>query len=251
MAGGKLLVVNASNGRVREVYSIPEGYEAASGMSLAQDGLYAALIERTGMEHKGDTHRLRLIRMSDGSAITLAESTEVMADPIPRPKRASVLYHRGDGLWLVNYDGQQNRRLKLALGETGPAAWSPDGRTVLYLNYPADSHKLHNIRECVADTNQDSWIADTTQYASFEPNGDASVFVGASGSKASPHVLLLVRSVRRELTLCEHRSSDPGLVAPRFSPSSQSVFFGSDRHGKPAVYTMTVERFVSATDSTQ
>ena len=95
------------------------------------------------------------------------------------------------------------------------------------------------------------WVADTTQYVAFERNADASVFVGASGSKASPHVLLLVRSVKREFTLCEHRSSDPRLVSPVFAPNSQNVFFGSDQHGKPAIYSMAVEKLVSATDSTQ
>jgi oligogalacturonide lyase len=250
VAGGKLLQVNVGSGKTREVYRIPEGFEGGSGMSLAEDGLYAALIEK-----KGISYRLRLIRMSDGSATTLAETSggadAELRDPIPRPRRASVLYRRANDLWLVNYDGQQNHRLRLSEGETGPANWSPDGRTVLYLNYPADPHKLHNLREFTPDTNADAWVADTTQFVAFERNADASVFVGASGSKASPHVLLLVRSVKRELTLCEHRSSDPRMVSPIFSSNSQNVFFGSDQHGKPAIYSVGVEKLVSETDSTQ
>jgi oligogalacturonide lyase len=119
------------------------------------------------------------------------------------------------------------------------------------LNYPADRRRLHNIREFVPDTNEDASVADTSQFVGFERNGDASVFAGASGSKASPHVLLLVRAVKRELTLCEHRASDPGMVSPIFSPNSQTVFFVSDRHGKPAIYCMAVEKLVAETDSTQ
>jgi oligogalacturonide lyase len=84
---------------------------------------------------------------------------------------------------------------------------------------------------------------------SFGANADSSVFVGASGSKASPYLLLLVRSVRRELTLCEHRASDPRLVSPQFSPNSQRVFFQSDRHGKMAIYSMRVEKLVEETES--
>jgi len=61
----------------------------------------------------------------------------------------------------------------------------------------------------------------------------------------------LVRSVKRELTLCEHRASDPRIVSPIFSQNSQNIFFGSDQHGKPAIYTMAVEKFVAETDSTQ
>jgi oligogalacturonide lyase len=74
------------------------------------------------------------------------------------------------------------------------------------------------------------------------------VFIGASASKASPYVLLLVRAVKRELALAEHRASDAAMVTPLFAPNSQSVFFVSDRHGKPAIYWMNVERFVSATE---
>jgi oligogalacturonide lyase len=246
LAGGRLLSIHLGRLKVGEIYRIPDGFEPGTGMSVSEDGFAAALVER-----KGEHFRLRLVHLADGSAHTLAEADEEMSDPILRPRRASVLYRRGGGLWLVNEDAQQNYRLRLAAGETGPADWSPDGRTVLYLNYPADPRMLHNIREFTPDLNQDKAIADTTQFVAFECNEDASVFVGASGSKASPYVLLLVRAVKRELTLCEHRSSDPRLVAPIFAPNSQHIFFGSDQHGKPAIYALNVERLVSETDSSQ
>src|SRR5204863_5897378 len=106
-----------------------------------------------------------------------------------------------------------NYRFRLADGQIPSATWNPDGKSVFYLNVPPDARKLRNIREFTPDTNEDKGVSDTTQYASFERNGDASVFVGASASKASPHVLLLVRAVRREFTLCEHRASDPSAVS--------------------------------------
>ena len=247
LAGGRLLLVNAGNGRTREVYRVPDGSTAGVGMSISEDGLYATLVEKQGAERD----RLRLVRMANGMATTLAEANEEMRDPIPRPRRASVLYRRGNGLWLANYDGQQNYRLRLADGEIGPVTWSPDGRSILYLNYPADPHHLRNIREFTPDLKQDAAIADTTQFAAFERNADASVFVGASGGKATPYVLLLIRAVKRELTLCEHRASDPAMVSPVFSPNSQRIFFTSDREGKPAIYSMQVEKLVEETDSGQ
>src|SRR5712692_81067 len=185
--------------------------------------------------------------MADGAATTLAEADEEMRDPVPRPKRASLLYRRAGGAWLANFDGQQNYRLRVAEGETASAIWSPDGRAVLYLNIPADKHRLNNIREFTPDTNEDKSVADTSQFAAFERNSDASMFVGASGSKASPYVLLLARAVKREFTLCEHRASDPRMVAPVFSPNSQRVFFTSDQDGKPAIYSMVVDKLVENT----
>ncbi|MGD1096261.1 MAG: oligogalacturonate lyase family protein [Bryobacteraceae bacterium] len=241
--GRRLMMVQLSNLRSREVYRIPEGFERGQGFSVAEDGQYAALVEK-----KGSGHGLQLIRMLNGTAQTLAEGEEELGDPIPRPRRASVLYRRDKAVWMVNYDGQQKHQLHLADGETGPARWSPDGRTVQYLNYPANPHQLHNLREMTPDTNEDKQIANTTQYVSFACNADASVFIGASGSKASPHVLLLVRAVKRELTLAEHRASDPTMVAPIFAPNSQRIFFTSDQHGKPAIYTMNIERFVEQTE---
>jgi oligogalacturonide lyase len=211
-------------------------------MGLSGDGLYAAVVEKNDA-----IYRLRLIRMTDGAAATIVQASEEMRDPQPRPRRASVLYRRGKSLWIANYDGQQNYPLRLAEGETSAATWSPDGRAILYLNYPADPRRLHNIREYTPDAIEDKAVADTTQFVAFERNADASVFAGASGSKASPHVLLLVRAVKRELTLCEHRASDPAMVSPVFSPNSQHVYFVSDRDGKPAIYSVAVEKLVEET----
>jgi oligogalacturonide lyase len=246
---GRLFLASLGSLQARQVYRAPAGFEAGHELTVTSDGLYAALTE-----HNASHHRLRLIRMADGTATTLAEADEEFASPVPRPRRASILYRRvsgvnGSAVWLANFDAQQNYRLRLADGETAQATWSPDGRTVVYLNFPTDPHKLHNLREFIPDSNQDQAIANTSQFVGFDRNGDASVFVGASGSKASPHVLLLLRAAQREFTLCEHRASDPSMVQPVFAASSQRIFFNSDRDGKPAIYTMTVDKLVSETDT--
>ncbi len=242
--GRQLMSASLSSLSARMVYQIEDGFERGHGLSVAEDGQYAAMVA-----HNGTVNRLLLIHMTTGLATTLVECAEEIRDPIPRPRRAAILYRRAGSVWLVNYDGKQDYRLRLAEGETGSALWSPDGRGVLYLNFPADPHKLHNLREFTTDSNEDRAIADTSQFVQFNSNADASVFVGASGSKASPHILLLVRAVKRELTLAEHRATNLAIVSPMFSPNSQRIFFGSDLHGKPAIYTMSVEKFVEETDS--
>lgn len=243
--GASLMTANLASLKVREVYKTTE--EFGRGVGVSEDGLYTAVIERA--ERKGPHHRLRLVSMAKGTAETLAEGEDEISGPNPRPKRASVLYRRGEGLWLANYDGKQNYRLRVAEGGIGPALWSPEGRSIFYLSYPEDPHKLHALREFVPDANEDSAVANTSQFVGIGRNADASVFVGASGSKASPYVLLLVRAVKRELTLCEHRASDPAMVAPVFAPNSQHVYFGSDRHGKPAIYSIAVEKLVEETEA--
>jgi Tol biopolymer transport system component len=148
----------------------------------------------------------------------------------------------------VNSDGAQNRKLPLAGGLIGPARWSPDGRTVLYLNFPDDPTQLHALRECSPDQNTDKLVARTSQFAHFGCNTNTSVFVGASQNRAAPHILILLRLTRRELSLCEHRASNPAMVAPIFSADSQQIFFESDRDGKPAIYRIHVEKLVEETE---
>jgi oligogalacturonide lyase len=196
-------------------------------------------------ESRGDASRLRLVGMAKGTAATIAEVPWVLSDPVSRPRRTQVLYRQeSSALWLVNFDGQQNRKLKIAPGPLGPVRWATDGRSILYLHFPEEKTQLNTIREHTPDANQDQFVAKTSQFVHFDANRDTSVFVGASRNKASPHILLLLRTTQRELTLCEHRASDPASAAPIFSADSQQIFFQSDKQGKPAIYRVHVERFV-------
>jgi oligogalacturonide lyase len=108
---------------------------------------------------------------------------------------------------------------------------------------------LSEIHEVNPDTGAEQRVAPTSQYAAFAPNGDASVFVGASRSKAQPNIVLLLRTVNREFTLCEHRASHPALVSPVFSPDSRRVYFQSDHQGKSALYSVNVELLVEPTQA--
>ena len=187
--------------------------------------------------------------LAAGGVRTVIEAPVAMSHPLHRPGRAQLFYRRGDdGLWMVNQDGREDHRLKLAPGGAVSANWTRDGRTIVYLNLPEDTHQLRAIREFTPDTANDKPISKTSQFASFSPNRDASVFVGASANKVSPTVLLLLRVTQREMTLCEHKATAPAAVAPVFSPDSQRVYFQSDREGKPAIYSMHVDRLVEKTD---
>lgn len=224
--------------REREVYR-PEN---PSHLSLSDDGAHAVLAENT---------HLRLITLATGIATTLAESPTPIQLLLARPKRTQVLYFRQDGApWLVNFDAQQHRPMKMdpAPGALpGTVQWNPSGRTFLYLRFPSDPTQLNTLREHTPDENSDISLGKTSQFVQFGVNGDSSVFVGSSRSKASPAVLLFLRIAHREFTLCEHRASDPKTVSPVFTPDSRYVLFESDRHGKPAIYRMRVDKLVEET----
>jgi hypothetical protein len=63
-----------------------------------------------------------------------------------------------------------------------------------------------------------------------------------------PTILILLRSVRRELTLYERHADRPHRVSPMFSPDAQRIYFQSGRHGKPAIFSLHVERLVERID---
>jgi oligogalacturonide lyase len=233
----------AFGGKERELYRVPEGWERGRGTTVGPDGTDATLVET-----RAGTSRLRMVPLAVGAPRTVLEAPGEMADPLPRPHRAQTLYRAGDqGLWLVNQDGRENRRLKLAAGRTTSAFWAPDGRTLLYLVYPEDPAQLHAIREHSPDTGADKLVAKTSQFASFSANRDTSVFAGASENRGSPHVLLLLRVTGTERTVCEHRATDAAAVCPIFSPDSQNVYFQSDRDGSPALYTIHLDKLVEQT----
>ncbi|MGC9950513.1 MAG: oligogalacturonate lyase family protein [Bryobacteraceae bacterium] len=231
------------NMRTRQIYEVPAGWERCPGSSVADDG--TALFG----ESRNNASRLQVVGLQKGGVGTITEAPFILSHPQARPKRAQILYRQADeALWLVNSDGAQNRKLPLAGGRVGPARWSPDGRTVLYLNFPDDPTQLHAIRECSPDQNSDKLVARTSQFAHFGCNTNTSVFVGASQNRAAPYILILLRLTRRELSLCEHRASNPAMAAPIFSADSQQIFFESDRDGKPAIYKVHVSQLVEETE---
>jgi oligogalacturonide lyase len=240
--GPSLRMVKLSNGKDKEIYRVPDGSRRGRGFSVAADGSHALLIET----YQGAWH-LRMVPIQKGAPRTLLTASEPLATPLASPRSDAILYRRDGALWHIRYDGTENRPLPVAPGRTGPVFWSPEGNSVLYLNFPEGSGTLNSIRELDVADNYGRLVSATTQYVHFTPNADASVFAGASGSAASPYVLLLLRVTRRELTICEHRASDPHIVAPIFSPDSQVVFFQSDRHGKPAIYSAAVAALVERT----
>ena len=230
----------------RVVYKVPEGFDKLPGACYSDDGKYAAFVEKSA-----SGYRLRLLH-TQGTAATLIESSEELIDPLLRPRDTSLMYRSRGELWSIRFNGKENRRLPLAEGETLQAQWTADGHAIEYLSRPSDPRKLTALREwapgAATGRGEDAKIADTSQFVRFHANSDASVYVGASGSKASPYLLLLIRSARRELAMAEHRASNPALVAPVFAPNSQFVVFVSDRHGKPAIYWIAVDKLVSETD---
>lgn len=239
------LIATDFGSRPQELARLNPGNRRQAGPIASEDG--QNLFWAEGAAAGG---LLRRLRMPKGSPETVTETKAPIAECVPNPRRATVLWRLEDGtLWVATFEGQGVRQVATPEGRVAQAIWSPDGRSLLYLHIPQDRTRLNAIREQDLDSRADRLVAPTSQFARFTCNSNASVFLGASQSKASPNVLLLLRLTKREFTLCEHRAAKPDATDPQFSPNSQRIFFQSDRDGKPAIYMMVVDRLVEKTET--
>ncbi|MCU1292764.1 MAG: domain protein beta Propeller [Bryobacterales bacterium] len=228
--GDKLQQVQIVNGRAT---TLAEGVSAFAGRSEAE-----MLVVRGG----------RLQRAADGQTL----ASDLASGPcLVSPDGALCLFNKTSGaeseLWCLPLRTPGNAR-RLAAGPIRFPYWSPDSQSVLFLRDVAGSGvTLSEIHRVSKEGTAEERVTGTSQFAAFAPNSDASVFVGASRSKAQPTVDLLLGASKRELTLCEHHATNADTVTPVFAPDSRRVYFQSDREGKPALYSINVELLVEPT----
>ena len=234
---------SAGGGRPRKLYSAAAGWELGEGLDIDASGRSGVLVET-----RQNLSRLLLLDVKRRRAAPVTEQEGLLAKPMLRPGHQDILYRRNRGeLWMVNGDGNGRRLLNTAPDRLGPVHWTPGAGSFQYLSRP-EPKGAESIREFSIDENEDRLVVETPRFLSFGPNGDSTAFIGARCAPISPHIVLLLR-IGRELTLCEHGSSDEFPVAVVFSPDSRRIIFSSDRDGKPAIYTMPVDDLVEATDT--
>jgi oligogalacturonide lyase len=194
----------------------------------------------------------RLEQLGNGAGPILADNIGSSFGPLLRPGGKGCFFVRDVSteereFWYTPLPGMPIKVILLAKGRISNPIWSPDGRSLFFLREVQDNVLLSELHEVVPEAGVEQRVTPTSQFAAFAPNRDASVFVGASRSKAQPNIILLLGAVKRELTLCEHRASHPASVSPVFSPDSRRVYFQSDREGKSALYSVNVEQLVEPT----
>jgi oligogalacturonide lyase len=233
--GGRLQVLNIANKKVETVT------EGVSGFSAAPAGTDLFAIRNGKLE-----------RLAEGKSAELAEDVaagDISTGCLARPNSSGCLFVRETGDIREFWHAGAGRPVLLVKGQISNPFWAPDGQTILFLReVPKETAVVSEIHEVpvAADgmPGGERFVSPTSQFACFAPNGDGSVFVGASRGRAQPDIVLLLRASKREMMLCEHRAKQPAMVSPVFSPDSRRVYFESDRQGKTAIYSVNVELLV-------
>lgn len=243
--GDRLFATSASGlAKPRELYKASSEAAFRQGFSLAEDGGSIVLLDGTKLVAVP-------LRSNVKAAPQVLTETNASCHDCLAAKGNAILYRDGEQALHLYQPGAKPLRLPIEAkaGKLGPALWNPDGRSFLFLRTQQGRGIANSLHEFSLDTNQETLVGKTSQFADFHRNGDSSVFVGASSSKAQPYILLMLRITRRELALCEHKASDATQVSPVFSPSSKRIFFQSDRLGKSAIFSVLVEKLVEPTEA--
>jgi oligogalacturonide lyase len=240
--------------RERELYYVDDGSLKTIDLRRVKPRTLLEDVSDYHMAGRGNTVVIQsggtLSKWSPNETIALADNASSRA--LVSPLENGCVFSRQEAedqieFWFSSLSRDKPRLL--AKGKISYPYWRPDGNAILFLRQvDLKAYVASELREVCLDGSPEHIVAETSQYASFAPNGDGSVFVGASRSKAQPDLVLLLRSAQREMILCEHKATSAALVCPAFSPNSQRVYFESDREGKSCLYSVNVERLVAETE---
>lgn len=241
--GDSLVRNQIRKGRSRELYRSEDGWHPTGSLLLAPDDHMTAILERRDTD-------TRVVFVDPASGRARPVLTATGADLLP------LGFHQRWGLLVLD-----SSRKPTLIGQSGApqmpafpegkilqARWDRTGRLLMYLLATVEGeYERVRLMEYDLDSGEHRLVANTSKFATFSPNADSSVFVGASSSVAQPFLLLLLRVTRREFSLMEHHASDAAAVDPFFSNDSQTIFFQSDRLGKRCIFSMSVKGLVEET----
>jgi hypothetical protein len=228
--------------RPRTLYRADDGWMPTGDIRIAPDDRTVALLQT-----RSDAARVVFVELSNGRSRTVIEAEKGALTPLD--------LHPRYGLFLLD-----SRGLPAFQGGTPPSPLPafPEGR-ILQARFNAEGDRLTYLlrspgppertllMELALPGGRHELVASTSKFATFSPNPNSSVFVGASDSVAQPLLLLLLRVTRREFALMEHSATQPSVVQPLFSNNSQLIFFQSDRLGKNCIFSVSVKGLVERT----
>ncbi len=239
--GPSLRLVALDSLKDREIYRIRDGWRFIAGLAAPQRPDSPVLVT----EERDQVSEVVAVWPERRKQEIVLHSAGLISQPVLATTASEFCYLLGNELHAATLDGSAGRIIATAPGRILQAFWRPDGEAILYLLAREDGRT--EIREAARAGGSDALVAPVSRFAAFATNADGSVFAGAIGSAAQPHIVLLLRSPRKELTLCEHGASHPAAAAPTFSPDSQRLYFESDSPGKPCIFCVPLDRILERT----
>lgn len=140
-------------------------------------------------------------------------------------------------LYLMDYDGRNQRRISAHQSTSGYSAWSPDGSMIAYMSYFSGEAGIYYVD--LATSNKVPVFVEGTLNLSptFSPDGRQIAFAHSD------------ESTNIDIYICPRQCSSPTRITkasgidtnPAWSPDARQIAFTSDRSGRPHVYIMNTD----------
>lgn len=142
-------------------------------------------------------------------------------------------------LFLMDYDGHNQRQISRHKSTSGFADWSPRNDAIAYLSYFSGSAGIYYV-----DLSPGAGGAKVPIYAegtlnlspSFSPDGSRVAF--ASSTDANIDIFLCERACVAPQRITTSRAIDTN---PAWSPDGGKIAFSSSRSGRPHIYVMNTD----------
>lgn len=136
-------------------------------------------------------------------------------------------------LFIMDYDGQDPRRVTQHGNLVVAPAWAPDGETMFYTSYHQGNPDLYRATLKTGDVEQVAAYNGLNTAAAVSPDGtEVALTLSRDGNSEIYRMTLATRRLRR-LTFGSGVDTQP-----TWSPNGQELAFVSDREGAPRVYIM-------------
>lgn len=143
----------------------------------------------------------------------------------------------GQELFLMDYDGHNQRRISGHQSTSGYSDWSPTGDAIAYMSYfsgtpgiyyvdLASGNKVPVYREGILNISP-----------SFSPDGKRLAFA-SSNKESNIDIYVCDRSCQQPTRLTSTTSIDTN---PAWSPDGRQIAFTSNRAGKPQIFVMDAD----------
>ena len=143
---------------------------------------------------------------------------------------------RGKEVYVMDWDGESERRLTFHRSLSIAPDWSYDGSKIVYQSFVSTPPGLYWFSLSGGTRNKIPVPTELNSAPSFSPDGKMVAYAGSVRGNPEIFVVNLDGSSHRRLT-----SSSAIDSSPRFSPNGREIAFTSNRQGTPQIYLMDLE----------
>ena len=157
-----------------------------------------------------------------------------------------VAYPQGD-LWKSNVDG--TGRVQLTFGPVSPVLprWSPDGKTIVFFDFPQGPNRPGRIYEIPADGGTPRELMPNDKHnqqdPTWSPDGKKIVFSGDANDAAAEKNMPAIRIYDLDTHRISVLPGSEGLFSPRWSPDGRSIAAMSSNASKLMLFDFETQKW--------